>query len=163
MVFYQRRARNHRSEPATKTEWKMNECMVINLAHQPPFSPATAVGKGDYSVCRAYKKSKCGRAFERRPPAARTVRSRSIASSDLQAVDHYKQRPKSSDHHENQSRLMVEIVPSSSVEISSPSSGDHAGNSNVNQYIDGDDQENNMDLDKGQAPLWDFDSLNWSF
>ena len=52
MVFYRGRARNRRSGPGTKTEWKMNEYVAVDLADQPAFfSPAAAV---TVSTCSFY-------------------------------------------------------------------------------------------------------------
>ncbi|ESW34919.1 hypothetical protein PHAVU_001G192000 [Phaseolus vulgaris] len=56
MVFYSGRAPN-----GAKTDWKMNEYTAIKDSQL----------RKEFSLCRVYKKSKCLRAFDRRPPARR--------------------------------------------------------------------------------------------
>ncbi|XWS66631.1 hypothetical protein CRYUN_Cryun05aG0216600 [Craigia yunnanensis] len=63
MVFYNGRAPNGR-----KTEWKMNEYKAIEEAASS--NGATSTLRHEFSLCRVYKKSKCVRSFDRRPPAA---------------------------------------------------------------------------------------------
>jgi len=60
---------------------------------------------------------------------------------------------------------MVEMAPRSSGEGSSPSSGDPAIDTNVDHlFVEGNYEENNMlTMEIYEAPLWDWDSLNWSF
>ncbi|XWS66632.1 hypothetical protein CRYUN_Cryun05aG0216700 [Craigia yunnanensis] len=62
MVFY-----NGRAPSGKKTEWKMNEYKAIEgeacLANGEP--PTL---RKEFSLCRIYKKSKCLRSFDRRPP-----------------------------------------------------------------------------------------------
>ncbi|KAK9921348.1 hypothetical protein M0R45_029859 [Rubus argutus] len=71
MVFYTGRAPN-----GTKTEWKMNEYKAIEADHQlqaPSSSSNTAAApilRQEFSLCRVYKKTKCLRAFDRRPSGA---------------------------------------------------------------------------------------------
>ncbi|XP_022767032.1 NAC domain-containing protein 90-like [Durio zibethinus] len=62
MVFYNGRAPNGR-----KTEWKMNEYKAIEEADSS--NGATPSLRHEFSLCRVYKKSKCLRSFDRRPPA----------------------------------------------------------------------------------------------
>ncbi|XVE75931.1 hypothetical protein DITRI_Ditri12bG0131300 [Diplodiscus trichospermus] len=62
MVFYEGRAPSGK-----KTEWKMNEYQAI----QGEASSANAEPpnlRQEFSLCRIYKKSKCLRSFDRRPP-----------------------------------------------------------------------------------------------
>ncbi|GLT94738.1 hypothetical protein SLE2022_124650 [Rubroshorea leprosula] len=71
MVFYNGRAPNGK-----KTEWKMNEYKAID-GEASSSTAAAAVGvatppalRHEFSLCRVYKKSKCLRSFDRRPPPA---------------------------------------------------------------------------------------------
>ncbi|XP_007027833.2 PREDICTED: NAC domain-containing protein 90 isoform X1 [Theobroma cacao] len=63
MVFYNGRAPNGR-----KTEWKMIEYKAIVEAAASS-NGATPTLRHEFSLCRVYKKSKCLRSFDRRPPA----------------------------------------------------------------------------------------------
>ncbi|XVE96376.1 hypothetical protein REPUB_Repub02eG0215900 [Reevesia pubescens] len=62
MVFYNGRAPNGR-----KTEWTMNEYKAIDEAAAS--NGATPTLRNEFSLCRMFKKSKCLRSFDRRPPA----------------------------------------------------------------------------------------------
>ncbi|KAB2087025.1 hypothetical protein ES319_A04G075100v1 [Gossypium barbadense] len=61
MVFYKGRAPN-----GIKTEWKMNEYKAIEQGASS--ISATPTLRHEFSLCRVYKKSKCLRSFDRRPP-----------------------------------------------------------------------------------------------
>nr|GMD29951.1 NAC domain-containing protein 90-like [Ipomoea batatas] len=62
MVFYTGRAQN-----GTKTEWKINEYKAVrgDASASTPLSNLELCQ--EFSLCRLYKKSKCDRAFDRRP------------------------------------------------------------------------------------------------
>lgn len=68
MVFYTGRA-----PQGTKTHWKMNEYKAIqgdfnsSSSSSPSSISATPTLRQEYSLCRVYKKTKCVRAFDRRP------------------------------------------------------------------------------------------------
>ncbi|KAL1105185.1 hypothetical protein V6Z11_D04G115600 [Gossypium hirsutum] len=62
MVFYNGRAPN-----GIRTEWKMNEYKAIEQGASS--ISATPTLRHEFSLCRVYKKSKCLRSFDRRPPA----------------------------------------------------------------------------------------------
>ncbi|KAL4354921.1 hypothetical protein GQ457_06G010400 [Hibiscus cannabinus] len=72
MVFYNGRAPNGR-----KTEWKMNEYKALDDAAPSTLSvrknnmriEIKRTLRHEFSLCRVYKKSKCLRSFDRRPPA----------------------------------------------------------------------------------------------
>ncbi|XP_052729154.1 NAC domain-containing protein 90 isoform X2 [Vigna angularis] len=68
MVFYSGRAPN-----GAKTDWKMNEYTAIKG------EPSQL--RKEFSLCRVYKKSKCLRAFDRRPPPRRNTTRHSIAEN----------------------------------------------------------------------------------
>ncbi|KAJ4705307.1 NAC domain containing protein [Melia azedarach] len=63
MVFYTGRAPS-----GTKTEWKMNEYKAIEGEASTYSTAGIPMARSEFSVCRVYKKSKCLRAFDRRPP-----------------------------------------------------------------------------------------------
>ncbi|KAE8717053.1 NAC domain-containing protein 90 [Hibiscus syriacus] len=87
MVFYNGRAPNGR-----KTEWKMNEYKAIEEAASSNASTPTL--RHEFSLCRVYKKSRCLRSFDRRPPAGGVQISEpsAAAAHQGQAASHY-QRP----------------------------------------------------------------------
>ncbi|XVF55767.1 hypothetical protein PTKIN_Ptkin06aG0063700 [Pterospermum kingtungense] len=69
MVFYKGRAPNGR-----KTDWKMNEYKAIDEeASSCTGATATPTLRDEFSLCRVYKKLKCLRSFDRRPPPAAGV------------------------------------------------------------------------------------------
>lgn len=113
--------------------------------------------KGEFTICRVYIKSKCLRAFDRRP-AAPPMNTPALLSA--QQVDH--NQPSSSDQHQIQARSMVEIRRCRSSE-SSWSSGEEAAvnNNNNNDATQGlnNNQVNiimDMECDQ-QQPLWEWD------
>ncbi|KAI4378542.1 hypothetical protein MLD38_016006 [Melastoma candidum] len=62
MVFYTGRA-----PTGVKTEWKMNEYKAVEAEASPSNPPNLPEPRQEFSLCRVYKKSKCLRAFDRRP------------------------------------------------------------------------------------------------
>ncbi|XAR69779.1 hypothetical protein NMG60_11001498 [Bertholletia excelsa] len=64
MVFYEGRAPAGR-----KTQWKMNEYRAIEEEASSSTPESTPKLRQEFSLCRVYLKSKCLRAFDRRPPA----------------------------------------------------------------------------------------------
>ncbi|KAF3441628.1 hypothetical protein FNV43_RR15543 [Rhamnella rubrinervis] len=88
MVFYVGRAPNGK-----KTDWKMNEYKELEAPssdhhhhHHQPSSSSTSTStaaihdhlplRREMSLCRVYKKSKCLRAFDRRPPPVADIAAR---------------------------------------------------------------------------------------
>ncbi|OMO82355.1 No apical meristem (NAM) protein [Corchorus capsularis] len=63
MVFY-----NGRAPSGKKTEWKMNEYKAIEGEAPSSINGAPPSLRQEFSLCRVYKKSKCLRSFDRRPP-----------------------------------------------------------------------------------------------
>ncbi|XVE61447.1 hypothetical protein DITRI_Ditri06bG0040800 [Diplodiscus trichospermus] len=63
MVFY-----NGRAPSGKKTEWKMNEYKAIEGEATSAINGALPPLRQEFSLCRIYKKSKCLRSFDRRPP-----------------------------------------------------------------------------------------------
>lgn len=68
MVFYSGRAPNGK-----KTDWKMNEYKAIQLDETSSSNKVAPKLRQEFSLCRVYKKSKCLRAFDRRPPPRRVT------------------------------------------------------------------------------------------
>ncbi|XVE96379.1 hypothetical protein REPUB_Repub02eG0216300 [Reevesia pubescens] len=62
MVFY-----NGRAPTGKKTEWKMNEYKAIEGEASSANSALPTI-RQEFSLCRVYKKLKCLRSFDRRPP-----------------------------------------------------------------------------------------------
>ncbi|KAK4782868.1 hypothetical protein SAY86_007242 [Trapa natans] len=133
MVFY-----NGRAPSGIKTDWKMNEYMVLEEAHDhecPSAAPPYQL-RQEYSVCRVYKKSKSPlRAFDRRPtvgvgPSNNNI-SELVFDGDLVKItatpvyDHghrYQHHHQITCNHNTNPLLEVErrmLVDSSSPEISS--------------------------------------------
>ncbi|XVE75930.1 hypothetical protein DITRI_Ditri12bG0131200 [Diplodiscus trichospermus] len=119
MVFYNGRAPNGR-----KTEWKMNEYKAIEEAVSSN-GASTPTLRHEFSLCRVYKKSKCLRSFDRRPPAAahraRATVEAAAASSQYQspqmAAERNRSSPESSSSGDNgnQSQTGENINPSAMV------------------------------------------------
>ncbi|XP_028795557.1 NAC domain-containing protein 90-like isoform X2 [Neltuma alba] len=136
MVFYNGRAPNGR-----KTDWKMNEYKAIG--GQPSSTRPSPLLRQEYSLCRVYKKSKCLRAFDRRPPPMREMDANEGSSS---ATFHQQvQNPASG----SSSRP---IGTASSPESSS--SGDHGQASHSGEATTG-----QMDLE--DEPLLDWEQIDW--
>ncbi|RDX66073.1 NAC domain-containing protein 90, partial [Mucuna pruriens] len=119
MVFYSGRAPN-----GTKTDWKMNEYTAIKP--QPSSSNKTVPTlRKEFSLCRVYRKSKCLRAFDRRPPPRRDY-----------GAEEQEKGSTSYDNHQ-----MVERSATNSSESSS--SGDHDqrphGEEPTQMLVDNDD------------------------
>ncbi|XP_019158985.1 PREDICTED: NAC domain-containing protein 90-like [Ipomoea nil] len=75
MVFYTGRAPN-----GTKTEWKINEYKAVRGDATSASTPLSNLELcQEFSLCRLYKKSKCDRAFDRRPLDLTAIRRRRIA------------------------------------------------------------------------------------
>lgn len=151
MVFYRGRAR---SRSGSKTEWKMNEYMVIEDQASSSTNPPPSQ-KGEFTVCRVYLKSKCLRAFDRRP-AAPPINRPLLAHQ----ADH--NQPRSSDQHQNQAQPRVEIRRCWSSESSSSSGDQTAANNNNNDPSQGNNNQQsnilNMEIDQ-QEPLWEWDDF----
>ncbi|KAK9985870.1 hypothetical protein SO802_030821 [Lithocarpus litseifolius] len=132
MVFYNGRAPN-----GTKTEWKMNEYKAIE-GEVSSSTSATPTLRQEFSLCRVYKKSKCLRAFDRRPPA--------VIVSEPAA----QQVPQSDEA--TPSRLN----PSLTERISSP---DSSSSGDQGQLSQPGESTGNMAVDN--ETFWDFEQLNW--
>ncbi|PSR98524.1 NAC domain-containing protein [Actinidia chinensis var. chinensis] len=133
MVFYNGRAPN-----GSKTEWKMNEYMAIHEGEASSSSSTSAIPKlrKEFSLCRVYKKSKCLRAFDRRPSA----------ESSMVQQDHHGDDDGATTSHQNHPQVEITSSPESS------SSGDH---DNPPQII------GSSDMDVDSEPMWDWEQLNW--
>uniref|UniRef100_A0A2N9EWN2 NAC domain-containing protein n=1 Tax=Fagus sylvatica TaxID=28930 RepID=A0A2N9EWN2_FAGSY len=134
MVFYNGRAPN-----GSKTDWKMNEYKAIEGEVSPTCTTPTL--RQEFSLCRVYKKSKCLRAFDRRPSGV-------IISepSTAQQVPHGDEPTPS---HLNRS------LPERTSSPDSSSSGDQGQRSQPG------DQSGNTAMAVDNETLWDIEQLNW--
>ncbi|XP_010683676.2 NAC domain-containing protein 90 [Beta vulgaris subsp. vulgaris] len=160
MVFYRGRAR---SRSGTKTEWKMNEYMPVEDHPSSLTNPAPSLN-GDFTVCRVYIKSKCLRAFDRRP-APQPINRPSLLGHHHE-VD-LGQPSSSNQHHLNQAQQppRVEIRRCRSSEsFSSLEDNQVINNNNDPNQAANDEQDNNLDMEiEPQGPLWEWDDswINW--
>ncbi|KAL6141671.1 hypothetical protein ACLB2K_059959 [Fragaria x ananassa] len=171
MVFYTGRSPN-----GSKTEWKMNEYKAIeedDQLHAPSSSssaaPAPAL-RQEFSLCRVYKKSKCLRAFDRRPSGTGDIMRRPTVTVQLPALPHL-----GTDHHNEGSTYptaishaqnIIPAAPNSyNVEMEristlsssgSSSSGDHGQPSQSGQSTG----SLPVAVDNGE-PLWELAQLDW--
>ncbi|KAF2307656.1 hypothetical protein GH714_030620 [Hevea brasiliensis] len=76
MVFYKGRVPNGQN-----TEWKMNEYKAIQGDASSSSTGPNPMVRKEFSLCRVYKKSKCRRAFDRRPIGVE-IRQPSIGQVD---------------------------------------------------------------------------------
>ncbi|KAI3447438.1 hypothetical protein Pfo_004103 [Paulownia fortunei] len=145
MVFYEGRAPNGR-----KTVWKMNEYKVFDSDHEASSAAgANLQVREEICLCRIYKRSKCLRAFDRRPP------TEAVTVGDQAAVRHQQHHTTeaitiTSNQQKNPAVVLPEITNSSS------SSGDHT--TNPSQSVE---SENNWDMATDHEPLWDWEEFNW--
>ncbi|GAV72893.1 NAM domain-containing protein [Cephalotus follicularis] len=139
MVFYNGRAPN-----GSKTEWKMNEYNAIEgqVSSSRSNGAIPTLRKG-FSLCRVYKKSKCLRAFDRRPPPEVII-----------GDDWPKAQPT---HGEKATTSRQNPKRSSSSPESSSSSGEHGADGHSSQNGD----SNNMAMAVDSATCWDLEQLNW--
>ncbi|KAE8098590.1 hypothetical protein FH972_016642 [Carpinus fangiana] len=136
MVFYNGRAPNGK-----KTEWKMNEYKAIE-GEASVSSSATPALRQEFSLCRVYKKSKCLRAFDRRPSGV-VIGGQPPAHRQV--------------HHGDMASTSGRPNRSSAERTSSPegssSSGDHGHPSQAAG------ESENMDMAVDNDPLWPWDQL----
>ncbi|KAK7337263.1 hypothetical protein VNO77_17828 [Canavalia gladiata] len=130
MVFYSGRAPN-----GAKTDWKMNEYKAIKAEASSSNNEVPKL-RQEFSLCRVYKKSKCLRAFDRRPAPRRDVVSYP--------------RVEDADHNNNLHKVVARSGTSSA---ESSSSGDHGQPSHG-------EEANQMDVDN-EATLLDWEKVDW--
>ncbi|CAL5350580.1 unnamed protein product [Camellia sinensis] len=136
MVFYRGRAPTGR-----KTEWKMNEYRAIE--REASSSSAIPKLRPEFSLCRVYKKLKCLRAFDRRPSPEVPVTGQEAMVH--QVIAHHGTEATTS--HQNRPTMERTGSPESSDE-------DHP---NPSKAV----RSDNLDMDIGNEPLWDWEHLNW--
>ncbi|XP_058204864.1 NAC domain-containing protein 96-like [Rhododendron vialii] len=133
MVFYKGRA-----PTGTKTEWKMNEYRAVDGESASPSSlSATPKLREEFSLCRVYIRSKCVRAFDRRPSSSSSSSSSAAVSvtstatvnhaNDDHHIDHDWAATSYHDHYQNNHPMMERIITtspdlSSSRDCASPNS-----------------------------------------
>ncbi|XP_047309316.1 NAC domain-containing protein 90-like [Impatiens glandulifera] len=154
MVFYKGRA-----PTGNKTDWKMNEYRSFTLDQSSSTAaPTTPQLRQEFSLCRVYLKSKCLRAFDRRPSAEWTqplssslpliANDQDQASTSRVIVSTGNQSLSSSHDHPNT------ILPSSSMQHVHPTVG--IANSPANSSSSGDHANTIYDMD---IEDWDWDEL----
>ncbi|XVE96372.1 hypothetical protein REPUB_Repub02eG0215400 [Reevesia pubescens] len=131
MVFYKGRAPNGR-----KTEWTMNEYKAIDEAAAS--NDATPTLRNKFSLCRVFKKSKCFRSSDRRPPAGVQIREPAA-------------------HHQGQAATVGAAssqFPQMAAERSmrSPEISSSSGDLGINQFQTGDQSSNSS-----SAMVFDYD------
>ncbi|PRQ44031.1 putative transcription factor NAM family [Rosa chinensis] len=169
MVFYTGRAPN-----GSKTEWKMNEYKAIDGDNQlqAPSSSNAAPSpplRQEFSLCRVYKKSKCLRAFDRRPSGTGDIMRRPTVTVHLPAVPQLAD----TDHQEgstyptsiSHARNIIPAAPNSydvEVERRSLSSSGSSSSGDLGQpSLSGQSTGSlPMAVDNGE-PLWELDQLDW--
>ncbi|KAK7284838.1 hypothetical protein RJT34_19591 [Clitoria ternatea] len=136
MVFYNGRAPNGK-----KTDWKMNEYKAIKNTEPSSSSSNQAIPmlRQEFSLCRVYKKSKCLRAFDRRPAPRRVALNYPAGVED---AGEEQQQKVSCDCHNNQMEIASSPESSSSGQ---PSHGEESGTQ--------------MDVD--YDPLLDWEKVDW--
>ncbi|KAK3005624.1 hypothetical protein RJ639_015645 [Escallonia herrerae] len=141
MVFYKGRAPSGR-----KTEWKMNE--YIATEGEASSSSIATPKLQEFSLCRVYIKSKCLRAFDRRPLGV----ARGDGTLLHQAQGHHGDEATSSSRQNHQWTERITSSPDSS------SSGDNANNPPSRPT----EAENSDVPTFDNEPLWDWDQyFNW--
>ncbi|XP_050381861.1 NAC domain-containing protein 90-like [Argentina anserina] len=168
MVFYTGRAPN-----GSKTEWKMNEYKVMeedNQLHAPCSSSNAASAptlRKEFSLCRVYKKSKCLRAFDRRPPGNGDIIPRPTVTVPLPAAlqlgtDH---REGSTNptviYHAQNSIAAVPNIYDVEVGRRNTLSSSGSSSSEASQSIQSTGSVS-MVFDNGE-PMWELDQFDWSF
>ncbi|KAK2364414.1 hypothetical protein P8452_67378 [Trifolium repens] len=140
MVFYSGRAPNGK-----KTDWKMNEYKAIQLDHEASSSNKLEPKlRQEFSLCRVYKKSKCLRAFDRRPAPRR------VTPLVQNAQEH--QKDSICDHDV---QMLMRISATSSPESCSSIDNHHGQPS---QEVG---EASQMDINGNYQPLLDWESVNW--
>ncbi|XP_024019684.1 NAC domain-containing protein 90 isoform X2 [Morus notabilis] len=157
MVFYTGRAPN-----GVKTQWKINEykatqgdqpSSISSTGASASTSTTTPMLRQEFSLCRVYKKTKCLRAFDRRPAGME------ITISNNPAINLQYDRP------EEPSTLSHQAPPPAAAErggshddSSSSGGGGGGGDGGYQPSQTGENDYLNfpMDTDESQA-LWDWD------
>ncbi|KAM6547636.1 hypothetical protein CsatB_019312 [Cannabis sativa] len=93
MVFY-----NGRAPHGTKTQWKMNEYKAIQ--GEPTTTPSATIShlpllRQEFSLCRVYKKTKCLRAFDRRPTREEIITISPTTTTTTLDHHHHQHQPSS--------------------------------------------------------------------
>ncbi|KAJ8537617.1 hypothetical protein K7X08_014157 [Anisodus acutangulus] len=144
MVFYKGRAPNGK-----KTQWKMNEYKASDGEASVTNNVTNLKLQHEFSLCRVYKKSKCVRAFDRRPAGSGIIEGILLPPHQplINNADHDHDHAAPSNYQNKNNNL---IIGTGSLESSS--SGEHG-----DQYS----QPVGSLNDLSETPLWDFD--DWNF
>ncbi|KAL5545795.1 hypothetical protein UlMin_005482 [Ulmus minor] len=154
MVFYIGRA-----PTGNKTQWKINEYKAIEGEASSTATPPPLL-RHEWSLCRVYKKSKCLRAFDRRPIRAEHINLNPTTSNIQQAPQGgHNLQQEGSTSGRNPSNLPppppAVVERTSSHDDTSSSSGDQGGQpSQSNQS--GNFNSQNMVVNFDNMALWDW-------
>ncbi|KAG8376747.1 hypothetical protein BUALT_Bualt09G0095900 [Buddleja alternifolia] len=161
MVFYVGRAPNGR-----KTVWKMNEYKAVHVQstidHEQASSSSSSISatpqlREDFSLCRIYKKSKCLRAFDRRPTSE-------AARNDVGAAvqhRHHRNETATSLNYQHNPTLVPPDHNTIGNSLDSSSSGDQImiTNNNTSQSVD---SGNNPEIAvENDEQFWDSEEFDW--
>ncbi|KAH7855364.1 hypothetical protein Vadar_024073 [Vaccinium darrowii] len=146
MVFYEGRA-----PTGTKTQWKMNEYTAIDGELASSSLGASPQISGEFSLCRVYIRSKCLRAFDRRPSSSSATTSVVTVNQahDHHYVDHDPTTTTCHDH-QNDHPMMGRINTASPDQSSS---GDHANPNSQTLGTNHDNPNCEMGVDSNED-LW---------
>ncbi|KAH7554107.1 hypothetical protein ACOSP7_028887 [Xanthoceras sorbifolium] len=146
MVFY-----NGRAPSGSKTEWKMNEYKAIDGEASSSTAAIPPVMRQEFSLCRVYKKSKCLRAFDRRPPAGVVIGEPIVRTQQAHHHGHEEATTITDHRMIEDPQYMVDRTSS----LESSSSGDQGMPSQI-----GESSNNMASMNSTDEPLWDLDQLD---
>ncbi|KAI7998972.1 NAC domain-containing protein 90 [Camellia lanceoleosa] len=135
MVFYRR------APQGRKAEWKMNESGPLKEKHHQARQFKL---RPEFSLCRVYEKSKSLRAFDRRP-------SPEVPATGQEAMVHQVIA-----HHGTEATTSHQNCPTME-RTGSPESSSDEDHPNPSKTV----RSDNLDMDIGNEPLWDWEHLNW--
>ncbi|CAL9026381.1 unnamed protein product [Prunus brigantina] len=167
MVFY-----NGRAPHGRKTEWKMNEYKAIEAHHadqnQPLIAssssntPSAPTLRQEFSLCRVYKKSKCLRAFDRRPLGVEIMSNSSLNLNQTAAAHEGEGHRGQGSASHSRNPLMGSDQRTNSSSPESSSSGDHHGPQPPSQPAG---ETGTLPMFIDNEALWDLEQLminnNW--
>ncbi|KAJ7971622.1 putative NAC domain-containing protein [Quillaja saponaria] len=155
MVFCIGRAPN-----GTKTEWKMNEYKTIKGdASSSSSSSAIPMVRQELSLCQVYKKSKCLRAFDRRPPPREEAGY--IGSTDQQAYQRVGGSTSTYHHYPPMVEIIATVPGLSESSTSSANQGHPSHHSTTGEGNTIDVYNNEPMLDLQQLDGYDEPMPNW--
>ncbi|KAL3623429.1 hypothetical protein CASFOL_032245 [Castilleja foliolosa] len=147
MVFYEGRAPNGK-----KTAWKMNEYKFFDSDHHHhdklASSAAGSISKmrEEISLCRIYKRTKCLRSFDRRPP------SEEVAGGGQAEVHRPDQQHDKDNNQEKNPAVMPDQI------INSSPSGELITSNIPSQTLE---SEKLLEMVTNDEAFWEWEEFNW--